>query len=168
MGTPYIAELKLVSFNFAPKGWALCNGQLMSIQQNAALFSLVGTYYGGNGVQTFALPNLQGRTPISQGNSFVIGQLGGEENHTLTSQEVPLHTHLATVMSANATLDTPTGNYLGTATGTLAIYNTVANAATMNAGTVTTVGGSQPHSNMQPYLVMNWIISLQGIYPSQN
>ncbi|HWE86699.1 MAG TPA: tail fiber protein [Terracidiphilus sp.] len=167
MGTPYIAELKLVSFNFAPKGFATCNGQLLPINQNQALFSLVGTYYGGNGQTTFALPNLQGRTPISAGNGFVQGQVGGEEYHTLSAAEVPAHTHFASAMGT-ATVSNSGGNFLGGTSGQLTIYNTLANVVTLNPATVSTVGGNQPHSNLQPYLVMNWIISLQGIFPSRN
>lgn len=168
MGTPYLAELKLVSFNFAPKGWAVCNGQLLPINQNQAIFSLVGTYYGGNGQSNFALPNLQGRTPISMSSNFVMGEVGGEENHTLLSTEVPTHTHLVNALKSNATLDLPTGNYFANATGTLTVYNSLASPVALNGATISPVGGSQPHSNLQPYLVMNWIISLQGIFPSRN
>lgn len=167
MGTPYMGELKLVSFNFAPKGWVQCNGQLLPINANQALFSLLGTFYGGNGVQNFAVPNLQGRTPISQGNGYTIGQLGGEVAHTLNGSEVPAHTHSATAVSTSANSTSASGSFLG-GSGNLPIYNGFANQVALNSAVVQTVGGSQPHPNMQPYLVMNWIISVNGMFPSRN
>lgn len=168
MSSPYLGELRLVSFNFAPKGWALSNGQLMAINQSQALFSLLGTTYGGNGIQTFGLPNLQGRTPNSMGNGYTIGQQGGEENHTLISTEVPTHTHLANAIATGASASTAGGNYLAGTSGNLGIYASTSSVAAMNSAVVGSVGGSQPHTNQQPYLVMNWIIALQGIFPSQN
>lgn len=170
MSNPYLGELRLVSFGFAPKGWALSNGQLLTINQNQALFALLGTIYGGNGVQTFALPNLQGRTPLSMGNGYVIGQQAGEENHTLTSNEVPLHTHFGTAnMAVTATVgNLPTGNYLAATSGSQEIFANAGSTSAMNSAVVGHYGGSQPHTNQQPYLVMNWVIALTGIFPSRN
>jgi microcystin-dependent protein len=173
MSNQYIGELRLVAFNFPPKGWALCNGQVLAINQNQALFSLFGTIYGGNGIQTFALPNLQGRTPISQGNGFVIGQMGGEQAHTLTAGEVPSHTHQANAIKDAASPspdgNEPKGNFLAKTSGALGIYaNITSSPVYLNPASVTVAGGSQPHDNMQPYLVMNWIVALQGIFPSRN
>jgi microcystin-dependent protein len=167
MGNQFLSELRLMSFNFAPRGWAMCNGQTMSIQQNAALFALIGTYYGGNGVTTFQLPNLVGRTPISMSadGSYVIGQLGGEVNHTLVLNEMPSHTHLVNAAST-ATGDTPPNNFL--AGGGAAVFNVAANMQPMNSAMIGNSGGSQPHNNMQPYLVMTWCIALQGIFPSRS
>jgi microcystin-dependent protein len=168
MSTPFIGELKLVSFNFAPKGWVTCNGQLLAINENQALFSLLGTFYGGNGVQTFALPNLQGRTPTSMGNTFTIGQITGEESHTLVAAETPTHTHLVNVIpiSSSPATGAPGGNLLGSATA--AFYAGGAATGTLNTQTVTSFGGNQPHENRQPYLVLNWIIALSGIFPTRN
>jgi len=168
MATPFVAEIKLVSFNFAPKGWVTCNGQILPISQYQAVFSLVGTYYGGNGTQTFALPNLQGRTPISFGSGFSQGQIGGEESHTLLSSEAPAHSHSVNVIASPGTAATssPAGNYL--AGNTQALYAGGGSAATLNSNSVTSSGGGQPHENRQPYLVMNWVIALQGIFPSRN
>jgi microcystin-dependent protein len=164
MSTPFISEIKIVSFNFAPKGWALCNGQLLPINQNQALFSLLGTTYGGDGRVNFALPNLQGRVPNHFGNSFTLGELGGEIAHTLNISELPAHTHTPL---GNDT-DPPTasgaaGNLWGHVTGR---YATSSDSA-MNPAGVGNTGGSQPHDNMSPYLVLNFIIALQGIFPSQ-
>lgn len=166
MSTPFLSEIRLFSFNFPPKGWALCNGQLLPINQNQALFSLLGTTYGGNGQTTFALPDLRGRVPIHQGNGFTLGQRGGEEAHTLTVSELPTHTHAlnASTTAANGT-DNPTGQVLG---GANDLYHTPASLTTMNGGTVAITGGSQPHTNMQPYGVLNFGIALVGIFPSQN
>jgi len=166
MSDPFLSEIRLFSFNFPPKGWALCNGQLLPINQNQALFSLLGTTYGGNGQTTFALPDLRGRVPIHQGNGFTLGQRGGEEAHTLTVSELPTHTHTlnASTTAANG-IDNPTGRVLG---GANDLYHTPASLTTMNGGTVATTGGSQPHPNMQPYGVLNFGIALVGIFPSHN
>ena len=164
MSTPFLGQLMLVSFNFAPKGWALSNGQTLAINQNTALFSLLGTFYGGNGVQTFALPNLQGRTPLSFGNTYVIGQTGGEESHTLITNEVPSHTHTISA-AGGANLAKPVGALL--AGGGVAAYTGAASLVALNGATLASAGGSQPHENRQPFLVMNWVIALQGIFPSR-
>ncbi len=170
MSDQYLGELRLVYFNFAPKCWAMANGSILSIQRNAALFSLLGTFYGGNGVQTFALPDLRGRLAIGFGNSpqmgsISIGQTGGEVNHTLLTSEMPQHNHLVNASGAS-TSDIPAGNYFGG--GGAAVYNAANGLGGMNAAMVGSSGGSQPHSNTQPYLVMTWIISLTGIFPSRN
>ena len=172
MSTPFLAEIKIVSFNFPPKGWAFCSGQLLPINQNQALFSLLGTMYGGNGQTNFALPDFRGRTPIHLGAGFTQGQAGGQEFHTVTMSEMPAHPHQlnASKTQANqATLVTPPGgtpNILAAVTG--AQYGTVQNLNTLTPDTITNVGGSQPHENRQPYLVLNFVIALQGIFPSQN
>ena len=165
MGTPYLGEIRVVSFNFAPKGWALCNGQLLPINQNQAIFSLLGTTYGGNGQTNFALPNLQARIPMHNGAGFTQGQVGGESAHTLTLSELPSHTHLVTASSSTANQSTP-GGYTPAATSKAA-YGTQLDTP-MLAGAVSQVGGSQPHDNMSPYLTLNFVIALQGIFPSRN
>lgn len=169
MSEPFLSELKCMSFGFAPKGWALCNGQLMPINQNQALFSLLGTTYGGDGMRTFGLPNLQGRTPIHMGSStggsnHTLGEMGGEQAHTLNISEIPTHIHFANAGSS-VTSNAPTGNFV--AGGGAAIFTGFANAVAMNPAMIGNVGGSQPHLNMQPFLVLNWCIALQGIFPSQ-
>jgi len=164
---PFVGEIAIVGFNFAPVGWALCNGQLMPIAQNTALFSLIGVYYGGNGVTTFALPNLQGRVPIHYGGAFSIGQAGGEEAHVLTTVEMPAHAHSLHADPANGTSDDPAG--LAIAHNPAGIPAFGANAATpMHGGAIGAAGGSQPHNNLQPYLALNFIIALQGVYPSRS
>jgi microcystin-dependent protein len=171
MGTPYLGEIRIVSFNFPPKGWALCNGQTMQISQNQALFSLLGTTYGGNGIQTFNLPNLQGRVPFHFGNGFGLGQTGGEVTHTLLPTEMPLHTHLTNVNSTSADqggpLNTATNaeNYWGN--GNQPAYAASPNSI-MNSTAIASIGGGQPHENRSPYLVLTFVIALQGIFPSQN
>lgn len=165
MSTPFLAEIKIVSFNFAPKGWALCNGQLLPINQNQALFSLLGTTYGGNGQTNFALPNLQGRSPLHVGNGIIQGELGGEAAHTLNISELPAHNHVPVGNSATATTPVVTGNLW--ANGNQPGYSGATNVA-MNPACVLPTGGSQPHENMSPYLVLNFCIALQGIFPSQN
>jgi microcystin-dependent protein len=170
MSDPYIAEIKLISFTFPPKGWAFCNGQLLPINQNQALFSILGTMYGGNGQTTFALPNLQGRVPIHWGNnqgSYNVGQTGGEVNHTLTINELPAHIHPAVAQStpSNPGGDNP-ANSIWAATQNAAFAS--APNVTMNPAAVTTTGGNQPHENMPPYLVLNYVIALVGVFPSRN
>ena len=165
MSTPYLSEIKIMSFPFAPKGWALCNGQLLPINQNQALFSLLGTTYGGDGRTTFGLPNLQGRVPNHVGQGFTLGQLGGEQAHVLTIGEAPMHTHNAVGSSDNSDSPIPTGNYLGAANN---FYGPLANPTSLQSATIGNTGGSQPHENMQPYLVLSFCIALQGIFPSQN
>src|SRR5579883_1661473 len=162
MATPYIAELKLVSFNFAPKGWALANGQVLPINQNQALFSLIGTYYGGDGRVNFALPNLLGRVPLHMGNGYSLGQSGGEANHTLSANEIPSHTHSLQGVNANQNSGNPANGFLAN-TGTQSFYAPPSNLVAMFSGDIGSIGGSRPHPNQSPYLVMNWIISLQGI-----
>jgi len=165
MGTPYLSEIRVFSFNFAPKGWAFCNGQLLPINQNQALFSLLGTTYGGNGTTNFALPNLQGKTPIHMGNGFVIGQTGGEQTHTLIPGEMPQHTHPAIASSNPANLGVAPNNFW--ANGNQPAY--AANpGAQMNPAEVGSIGGNQAHNNMSPYLVLTFCIALQGIFPSRN
>ncbi len=167
MSTPFLSEIKIVSFNFAPKGWAMCNGQFLPINQNQALFSLLGTTYGGNGQTTFALPNLQGEVPIHVGNGHTLGETAGTTSVTLTQQQMPTHVHFmqATTQATNGV--TATGTLLGTANNMYQSPNT-GNFTTLNPAAVSNVGGSQPHNNMMPYLVLNFIIALQGIFPSRN
>jgi len=165
MATPFLGEIKVVSFGFAPKGWALCNGQLLPITQNTALFSLLGTTYGGNGTTNFALPNLQGSMPIHTGNGFVQGAIGGEVNHTLITEEIPSHTHVAQGVSAGATSATAAGETW--AASVQNPYNAAPNT-TLKATAVSSTGGGQPHQNMPPYLVLNFVIALSGIFPSRN
>jgi len=165
MGTPFISEIKIVSFGFAPKGWALCNGQLLPINQNQALFSLLGTTYGGDGRVNFGLPNLQGRAPIHMGAGQTLGELGGEQNHTLSIAEIPTHIHTWGATNIAANTPDPTSNLLG---GAAEYNNSASNLGAMYPGVLSPVGGSQPHPNMQPYLTLNFCISLSGIFPSQN
>jgi microcystin-dependent protein len=164
MSEPFIGEIKIISWNFAPKGWAFCNGTLMPINQNQALFSILGTTYGGDGRQTFGLPNLQGRTPFHVGNGIVLGELGGETSHTLNISELPAHNHVPVGVSASATQTGPSGNTWCNDNGAYASQPT----SPMNPACLGPTGGSQPHNNMSPYLVLNFIIALQGIFPSQN
>ena len=169
MSEPFLSEVKLVSFNFAPKGWAQCNGQLMPINQNQALFSLLGTTYGGDGRVTFGLPNLQGRTPMHMGGGHTLGERGGEYNHTLGIQEMPTHNHPPCKANNAAQNSTdPSNGFLANTAGALTIYGPAGSLVAMAAGTVTNAGGNQPHTNQSPFLVMTWIIALQGIFPSQN
>ncbi|MFF5624758.1 tail fiber protein [Microbacterium sp. LWH10-1.2] len=166
MSLQFLGEIRRVSFNFAPKGWALCNGQLLSIQQNAALFSLLGTTYGGNGVTTFALPDLQGRSPIQPDLAGIPqGAVGGEAAHTLTISELPSHTHFAQASSGAADTANPQGKYWAAVSEPG--YGTAASGA-MTASAVGQTGGNQPHENQSPYLVVNHIIALTGVFPSRN
>lgn len=166
MSEPFIAEIRMVAFNFAPRGWALCNGQLLPIAQNQALFSILGTTYGGNGQTTFALPDLRGRSPAHIGSDIQLGQAGGEENHTLHNAEMPVHTHMAVGDAAEASAASPAGNVWAASSNNP--FSGAAPDTTMNSGSVSAAGGSQPHPNQQPYLAVNFVIALVGIYPSRN
>lgn len=168
MSTPFMGEIKIVSFNFPPKGWAFCNGQLLPINQNQALFALFGTMYGGNGQTNFALPDMRGRVPIHQGSSLSVqGQRGGESAHTLTQSEMPQHLHVGQGYSQNGDQVVPTGNLLCQLTG-LYQGSGAGSLVALNAASISPIGGSQPHENRMPYLVLNFIVALQGIFPSQN
>lgn len=168
MAEPFLSEIRIMSFVFAPKGWALCNGQLLPINQNQALFSLLGTTFGGDGRVNFALPDLRSRVPIHVGGDNTLGSRAGEQAHTLSISEIPTHPHVANATSAQAAGNTP-GNTMTFAqsTGSPA-YTTAANLAAMNAGMISNTGGSQAHLNMQPFLTLSFCIALQGIFPSPN
>ncbi len=168
MAEPFLGEVKIISWNFPPKGWTFCNGQLLPINQNQALFSILGTTYGGDGRVTFALPNLQGRSPVHVGDGIVLGELGGETAHTLNISELPAHNHVPVGSSTNPATSSSALNALwGFNNSTVPPYITSPTSA-MNPACVLPIGGSQPHENMSPYLVLNFIIALQGIFPSQN
>jgi len=166
MSEPYVGEIRMVGFNFAPRGWAFCDGSLLSIAEYEALFNLLGTTYGGDGQTTFALPDLRGRIPFHQGNSFVMGQIAGSESVTLVANQLPTHTHVLGANSSAGTQDSPTGGFW--AQSALDEYSTQAAAHSMAPAAVGLTGGNQPHDNMPPFLVINFVISLFGIYPSQN
>jgi microcystin-dependent protein len=171
MAEPFLSEIRIMSFVFAPKGWALCNGQLLPINQNQALFSLLGTTFGGDGRVNFALPDLRSRTPIHVGSGHTLGERGGEQAHTLSIAELPTHTHV--LMGSGTQGDAPvpagasSGNILAVSTPNQ-IYKAPSNLVAMNAGSVTNTGGSQAHLNMQPFLTLSFCIALQGIFPSPN
>jgi microcystin-dependent protein len=166
MGTPFLGELKIVGFNFAPQGWAHANGQLLPINQNQALFSILGTTYGGNGQTNFALPNLRGRTPIHTGSGHTLGEAGGQDAHTVTLSEMPQHIHIANGTTTTGTLNNGTGNFFGVSQ--TPVYAPAGNFVAIEPTSVTSTGGSQAHENRQPYLVLNIIIALQGVFPSRN
>ncbi|HEX8353037.1 MAG TPA: tail fiber protein [Pyrinomonadaceae bacterium] len=167
MSEPFLSEIKIVSFNYPPKGWAFCNGQFLPINQNQALFALLGTTYGGNGQTTFALPNLQGRLPIHMGNGHNLGEAAGSTSVTLNIQQMPQHVHFLQGTTQDASAPVPSNSLLGKANNMYQSANSGGLLA-LNPAAVTNVGGSQPHNNMMPYLVLNFIIALQGIFPSQN
>jgi microcystin-dependent protein len=181
MAEPFLSEIRIFSFNFAPKGWVLCNGQLMPINQNQALFSLLGTTYGGDGRVNFALPNLQGRVPVHVGQGLILGQNGGEVTHTLTLGEMAAHNHpmMADAQTTTGIVNTPGApgtTVLGRTGGvvspggpfTVSMYNTANPGGTLNPAVMSNTGGNQAHVNMQPFLTLNFSIALQGIFPSQN
>jgi microcystin-dependent protein len=167
MAEPFLSEIRLMSFDFAPKGWALCNGQLLPINQNQALFSLLGTTYGGDGRVNFALPDLRGRVPIHTGSGHTLGERSGEQAHTLSLAELPQHTHAVNASSiATGGTASPNGTFLGGANNA---YHAPSGAlTTLRADTILNVGGSQAHLNMQPFLTLTFCIALQGIFPSPN
>jgi microcystin-dependent protein len=172
-GDPFLGEIALVPYNFPPKGWAFCQGQILSISQNTALFALLGTTFGGNGTTTFALPDLRGRSPISSGqgpglNNFVLGQIGGVETVTLSSTEIPAHSHALNASSSNGTSDTPTNGVPAKNASGVPSFAAGPGNATMAATAIGSVGGGQPHENRVPYLTLNYIIALVGIFPTQN
>jgi len=167
MAEPFLSEIRIMSFGFPPKGWALCDGQLLPIDQNQALFSLLGTTYGGDGRVNFGLPDLQGRVPIHMGNGYVLGERGGEQAHTLSISEIPTHTHTANGTSSEGNTADPTSALWAGITQDPIYVDGNGNTA-MNPGSLANTGGSQAHLNMQPFVTLSFCIALQGIFPSQN
>jgi len=166
LSEPFLAEVRIVGFNFAPRGWAFCDGQILPINQNQSLYSLLGTTYGGDGRTSFALPDLRGRTPMHVGNGHQQGQKSGEENHTLAANEMPQHSHQQVATSTSAAASTPGGNRLAATTDN--IYGAKSGTGSLNAAATINSGGGQAHENMQPYLAVNFCIALQGLFPSRN
>ena len=164
MSEPFLSEIRIMSFNYAPKGWAMCNGQFLPINQNQALFSLLGTTYGGNGQTTFALPDLRTRVPIHEGSGHTLGEAAGSNAVTITQQTMPQHLHFAFGSGNNGDTVLPVGSVFGAGTG---VYGGPSNLAAMAPDTVTNIGGSQPHENRQPFLALTFCIALIGIFPSQ-
>ena len=171
MSTQYMGELRIMSFAFAPKNWALCNGQILSIAQNQALFSLLGTTYGGNGVTTFALPDMRTRTPLHQGSNggqlLSLGEIVGQYAHTLIASEMPQHTHLISASATDAGDRSPAGERFAVGVGGINEFAAGANGTALAPEAVTAFGGGQPHNNLQPYLTVTFIIALQGIFPQR-
>ena len=165
MAEPFLSEIRIMSFDFAPKGWALCNGQLLPINQNQALFSLLGTTFGGDGRVNFALPDLRARGPIHVGAGHTLGERGGEQGHTLSIAEIPTHTHVLSGSPSNANVAPAVGNVLAAANN---VYNIPSNLTALGSNSIANAGGSQAHLNMQPFLTLNFCIALQGIFPSPN
>jgi|SRR5579864_654885 len=166
MSQPFIGEIRMFGGNFAPVGWAFCNGAIIPISQNDALFNLIGTTYGGDGQSTFALPDLQSRVPVHVGPGFALGQSGGAETVTLTTSQIPAHSHVPDAQSNQGTQSTPAGN-VWAAQSALTEFSASAPNTTMDPAALGSSGGSQPHDNMIPFLVVNFIISLFGVFPSQ-
>jgi microcystin-dependent protein len=166
MASPFLSEIRIFSFGFAPRGWAQCNGQLLPINQNQALFALLGTTYGGNGQTNFALPDLRSRVPMHTGNGHTLGERSGTETQTLTLSEMPAHAHPITASTDGPSVKPPTNNFWASNTG-FAPYASSGNQSMSNLS-ISNTGGSQPHNNLSPYLVINFCIALQGIFPSQN
>jgi len=168
MATPFVGQLMLFPYNFVPRGWVQCAGQLLPVNQYSTLFSLILNTYGGDGVTNFALPDLRGRAALGSGPIFVRGQMGGEEVHTLTAQEVPSHSHILQATTAAATLPKPLNNLLGTSTPSIYVQQLPNTSQTLASGTVAVAGQSLPHENRTPYLAITWCIALTGIFPSRN
>ncbi len=166
MAEPFLSEIRIMSFTFAPKGWALCNGQFLPINQNQALFSLLGTTYGGNGQTTFALPDLRGRTPIHVGSGHTLGERGGAQAHTLSIAELPVHTHVLQASSQPASTSTPNTTVVPAQSVGASVYASASAPGAMAPTAIGNVGGTQAHLNMQPYLTLSFCIALQGIFPS--
>jgi microcystin-dependent protein len=165
MADPFLGEIRMFAFDYLTPGWAMCNGQVLSISQNQALFSLLGTTYGGNGQTTFGIPDLRGRVPIHFGSLHALGEVSGQEAHTLTIAELPAHTHFAQASTTDAETNVPSNSaYLGAVNNT---YAPASNLVAMGPTELSFTGGSQPHPNMQPYLVVSFCIALQGIFPSR-
>ncbi|SEC97283.1 Microcystin-dependent protein [Rhizobiales bacterium GAS191] len=181
MSAPFVAEIRIFGFNFAPKGWAMCNGQLLQISQNTALFSLLGTTYGGDGKSTFGLPNLQGSVPIHVGGNqpgpglsiYDLGEVGGSSNVTLLTSEMPSHSHSLNADTGNANSASPanavykSGQYPGNPAGAVWLYTSAAPATSLSATALSTAGSSFPHNNMMPTLTLNFCIAMQGIFPAR-
>lgn len=165
MAQPYVGEIRMFAGNFAPAGWMFCEGQLLPISENETLFQLIGTTYGGDGQSTFALPDLRGRLPVHQGNSMILAETGGAEEVTITIQQMPAHSHPILASTATADSSLPSNSYIGKSNDVDIFYEDSPNQ-NMNAGSVSPVFGSQPHNNLQPYLCVDFIISLFGIFPS--
>jgi microcystin-dependent protein len=165
MAQPYVGEIRMFAGNFAPAGWMFCEGQLLPISEYETLFQLIGTTYGGDGQDTFALPDLRGRLPIHQGNGFILGENGGAEEITLTVSQIPSHSHALLATTSVATDTNPSGR-VPAQTGTFDFYQTSPATTPMALQSISSVGGSQPHNNFQPYLCVDFIISLYGIFPS--
>ncbi len=167
MGQPYIGEIRMFGGNFAPVGWAFCDGATLAISDNDALFTLIGTTYGGDGQETFNLPNLQSRVPLHTGNGFVIGEMAGEETVTLTTAQLPTHTHPAECKGGTNTGNSASPlNTVWASQSSLGVYTTTLTPLQMNNAAMSVAGGNQPHENMVPYLAINFIISLFGLFPS--
>lgn len=168
MAEPFLSEIRMMSFNFPPKGWAFCNGQLLPINQNQALFSLLGTTYGGDGRVNFGLPDLQGRTPIHMGTGHTLGERGGEQAHTLSISEIPTHLHVANAADVAPGGGNPNNSRMLSRSSGAFLYGAATNLQAFDPRAISQVGGSQAHLNMQPFLTINFSIALQGIFPSQN
>ena len=167
MAQPYVGEIRMFGGNFAPVGWAFCDGALQAISDNTTLFNLIGTTYGGDGQSTFALPDLRGRLPVHQGNGFTLAETGGAESTTITVQQLPAHSHSMLASQNTGAASNPQGNVIDQMSGAILVYKGQNPTVAMSSLAVGPVGGSQPHSNFQPYLCVNCIISLFGIFPSQ-
>lgn len=168
MAEPFLSEIRIMSFDFAPKGWALCNGQLLPINQNQGLFSLLGTTFGGDGRVNFALPDYRGRVPMHVGSGHILGERGGEQAHTLSISEIPTHTHVLQASNADGTVAVPSNTVMLGNSKNYEAYRPLSSATTLQPATAGSAGGSQAHINMQPFLTVSFCIALQGIFPSPN